>query len=288
MNLRGLFKSADNVLEGSPNKNDGTGKTEEKSYVYKCPNCKSMLTRQGVREHDYSCPECDYYFHISARKRILMYADSKSFDELMAGVESENIIGFPEYDQKLLDARKKSGEKEGVVCGRITIGKMPCCIFSMDANFMMGSMGTVVGEKITALFEYATRQQLPVIGVTVSGGARMQEGMLSLLQMAKVSGAVKKHSDAGLLYVVLMTNPTTGGVEASFAMEGDIILAEPNALIGFAGPRVIQQTLKKKLPKGFQRSEALLKCGFVDDIVRRIEQREYLEQLLLLHGGRAQ
>lgn len=284
MNLKGLFKTADNVLEGSTKIET---KIPEKLSEVECPSCKNMISKQGLRQQDYVCPVCHYYFHISARKRILMYADKNSFQELYADMESENIIGFPDYDEKLEAARKKSGEKEGVICGQITIGNIPCCIFSMDSNFMMGSMGTVVGEKITALFEYATSKKLPVIGVTVSGGARMQEGMFSLIQMAKVSGAVKKHSEEGLLYAVLLTNPTTGGVEASFAMEGDVILAEPNALVGFAGPRVIQQTLKKKLPKGFQRSEALLKCGFIDHIVTRLEQRDYFEMLLILHEGEA-
>ncbi len=253
MNLRELFKSADNVLEGSSPKPVVDHKSVDKS--------------------------------VGARKRISVLADAASFKELFGNLESENLLSFPDYDDKLKRARQKSGEKEAVLCGEIEIGQMPCCIFAMDANFMMGSMGTVVGEKITLLFEYATKNKLPVIGITVSGGARMQEGMLSLMQMAKVSGAVKRHSNAGLLYVVLLTNPTTGGVEASFAMEGDVILAEPNALIGFAGPRLIQQTLKKKLPKGFQRSEALLKCGFVDQIVAPSEQRDYLEKLLRLHRG---
>ncbi len=278
MNLRELFKTADNVLEGSTAKVE-----EEKPAEYECPSCKNSVTRQLIRDNYYVCPICRYYFHIGARKRIQFWADEGSFEEFQAEIESKNLLDFPEYDEKLRQAKRKSGEKEGVICGRMTIGQLPCAVFSMDANFMMGSMGTVVGEKITALFEYATKERLPVIGVTVSGGARMQEGMLSLIQMSKVSGAVKLHDEAGLLYVVLLTNPTTGGVEASFAMEGDIILAEPNALVGFAGPRVIQQTLKKKLPKGFQRSEALLSCGFVDGIVEREDQKAYLEKLLRLH-----
>lgn len=291
MNLRELFKTADNVLEGSTGGNGAaeqdaarTGdKAADRSAEYECPACKNMLDRQATRDNHYICPLCGYYFHIGARKRILFLADEGSFTEMYGERESSNLLDFPEYEEKLKQARKKSGEKEGVVCGTISIGNKPCCIFSMDAGFMMGSMGTVVGDKITATFEYAAEHRLPVIGITVSGGARMQEGMLSLIQMSKVSGAVKRHSDAGLLYAVLLTNPTTGGVEASFAMQGDVILAEPNALVGFAGPRVIQQTLKKKLPKGFQRSEALLTCGFVDEIVERPAQKEYLEHLIKLH-----
>ena len=284
MNLKGLFKKADNELEGTQGKVQD--KQNDKSQAFECPNCKNMITRQSIRNNYYVCPECDYYFHIGARRRILLLADKDSFCELYAEWQSSNILEFPDYDEKLERARKKSGEKEGVICGTMTIEKQKCCIFSMDSNFMMGSMGTVVGEKITSLFEYATSNNLPVIGVCVSGGARMQEGMLSLIQMSKVSGAVKKHSEAGLLYAVLLTNPTTGGVEASFAMQGDVILAEPKALVGFAGPRVIQQTLKKKLPKGFQRSEALLSCGFVDDIVKRPNQKEYFDALLKLHRGK--
>lgn len=291
MNLRELFKTADNVLEDSYGKNSAANtdrandKTSEKMTDYECPSCKNFIDRQDTRDNQYVCPSCGYYFHISARKRILMLADEDSFAELYGDRESKNLLEFPEYNEKLKQARKKSGEKEGVICGSMTIGGHACGIFSMDSNFMMGSMGTVVGDKITALFEYATEHRLPVIGVTVSGGARMQEGMLSLIQMSKASGAVKKHSDAGLLYSVLLTNPTTGGVEASFAMQGDVILAEPRALVGFAGPRVIQQTLKKKLPKGFQRSEALLACGFVDEIVERSNQRSYFETLLKLHDS---
>ena len=281
MNLNGLFKKADNTLE------DSQGKMPVRVADYECPSCKNMFSRQSIRNNYYICPECNYYVHIGARKRIQLLAEKGSFQELFADEQSGNLLEFPDYEEKLKQARQKSGEKEGVVCGSITIEEQPCCIFSMDANFMMGSMGTVVGEKITSLFEYATERKLPVIGVTVSGGARMQEGMLSLMQMAKVSGAVKKHSNAGLFYAVLLTNPTTGGVEASFAMEGDVILAEPNALVGFAGPRVIQQTLKKKLPKGFQRSEALLACGFVDEIVKRPAQKEYLGTLLKMHRGKA-
>ncbi len=285
MNLKELFKSADNVLEGSTDESTKTNVlTKEKSTDYECPSCKNIIDRQETKDNLNVCPICGYYFHIGARKRIMMLADEGSFQELFRDMTSVNMLDFPEYTDKLALARKKSGEREGVVCGEMTVDGMPCCIFSMDANFMMGSMGTVVGEKITSVFEYATTKGLPVIGVTVSGGARMQEGMLSLMQMAKVSGAVKKHSNEGLFYVVLLTNPTTGGVEASFAMEGDVILAEPNALVGFAGPRVIQQTLKKKLPKGFQRSEALRSCGFVDEIVKRPEQRVYLERLLRLHA----
>ena len=212
-----------------------------------------------------------------------MLTDKRSFIELFRGCESKNILGFPEYDSKLQAAMEKSRESEGVICGEATIGGCRCCIFSMDANFMMGSMGAVVGEKITALFEYATEKSLPVLGITVSGGARMQEGMISLMQMSKVSAAVKRHSNKGNLYIALLTNPTTGGVNASFAMLGDITLAEPGARIGFAGPRVVEKTLNRALPKGFQKAERVLECGFIDAIVPRDQQKSYLEKLLKMH-----
>ena len=213
-----------------------------------------------------------------------MLTDKRSFVEMDRDMESKNILSFPEYEDKLLAAKEKSREKEAVICGEAAIGGSRVCIFAMDGNFMMGSMGAVVGEKITRLFEYATRRGLPVIGVTVSGGARMQEGMVSLMQMSKVSAAVKRHDKAGNLYIVLLTNPTTGGVDASFAMLGDITLAEPGARVGFAGPRVIEKTLNQKLPEGFQKAERVLECGFIDEIVPRQEQKEYLERILKLHG----
>ena len=196
---------------------------------------------------------------------------------------SRDILDFPGYDQKLRNARLSSREKDAVVCGTAEIGQYPCALFVMDPNFMMGSMGTVVGEKITRLFESAAELHLSVVGFTVSGGARMQEGILSLMQMAKTSAAVRRHSNAGLLYLTVLTDPTLGGVTASFAMDGDIIMAEPGATIGFAGPRVIEQTIRKKLPQGFQTAEFLLDHGFVDLIVPRHEQRETIASLLRLH-----
>ena len=237
-----------------------------------------------LNDHLHVCPKCGHHFRVNARQRISLIADEDSFEEHDAGMRSRNLIGFPNYDRKLKHAYLDSAEKEGVVCGTARIGGMKCCLFVMEPYFMMGSMGTVVGEKITRLFEYATAHSLPVIGFTVSGGARMQEGTLSLMQMAKTSGAVKRHSDAGNLYVVVLTDPTTGGVTASFAMEADITLAEPNALIGFAGPRVIKQTMRQKLPAGFQRAEFLFEKGFVDQVVQRSAQKEVLTKLLALHG----
>ncbi|MEA4988210.1 MAG: acetyl-CoA carboxylase, carboxyltransferase subunit beta [Anaerovorax sp.] len=249
-----------------------------------CTNCKNTLFVTEVKENNYVCPVCGTHFKVSARERIHMILDDGSFDEFYTDLTSFNRIDFPGYEEKLKDAKEESGEIEGVICGKGTIGGFETTIFVMDSKFMMGSMGTVVGEKITRLFEYATKENLPVIGYTLSGGARMQEGILSLMQMAKTSGAVKRHSDAGNLYVTVLTDPTTGGVTASFAMEGDIILAEPKALIGFAGPRVIEQTIRQKLPPGFQRAEFLLEKGFVDAIVERKEQKSYLENILALHS----
>ncbi|MBR5445119.1 MAG: acetyl-CoA carboxylase carboxyl transferase subunit beta, partial [Clostridia bacterium] len=190
----------------------------------------------------------------------------------------------PDYEKKLEIARLETGEKEAVITGTARIGGHPCALFVMDAAFMMGSMGTVVGEKITRLFEYATEKRLPVIGFTCSGGARMQEGVLSLMQMAKISGAIRWHSSAGLLYIAVLTDPTTGGVTASFAMEGDIIAAEPGALIGFAGQRVIEQTIGQKLPEGFQKSEFQLEHGFCDLLIGRVNMAKTLADLLMLHG----
>jgi acetyl-CoA carboxylase carboxyl transferase subunit beta len=278
MNFKNLFINAGNSLEDSEN---GENKKITET-VYTCPKCQEKISKRRLRE---AFPCCRYYFRLSARLRLRLIVDRDSFLEFDRDFSSENLLDFPDYDEKLDKAKKKSGEKEAVITGKATIGGYLCCVFAMDSEFMMGSMGTVVGDKLTRLFEYATKQSLPVIGFTASGGARMQEGMLSLIQMAKVSGAVKRHSDSGNLYVTVLTNPTTGGVTASFAMLGDIILAEPKALIGFAGPRVIEQTTKKKLPEGFQKAEYLLNCGFVDDIVTRDCMKEYLEKLLMFHNA---
>lgn len=233
---------------------------------------------------NYICPECGAYFRMPARKRINYITDSGTFKELYDDLKSKNIINFPDYDDKLEKAQKSSGENEAVICGTCDIKGQRCAIFVMDSSFMMASMGTVVGEKITRIFEYAAEKNLPVVGFTASGGARMQEGILSLMQMAKVSGAVKRHSDSGNLYITVLTDPTTGGVTASFAMEGDIIIAEPKALVGFAGARIIQQTTGQTLPDGFQRSEFLLEHGFVDIIEERQNLPSLLSKLLKMHN----
>ena len=277
MNLMGLFRSPQNELE------KGGKEAEDAGIRNACPHCGALVALSDQQENLNVCPACGYHFRIGPRERIAYLTDEDSFSELDGDLKSKDVLGFPGYDQKLRNAKLASREKEGVVCGAARIGGEPCALFVMDPNFMMGSMGTVVGEKIARLFEYAAQHSLPVVGYTVSGGARMQEGILSLMQMAKVSAALLRHSQAGNLYLTVLTDPTTGGVTASFAMDGDIILAEPGATIGFAGARVIEQTIRKKLPQGFQKAEFLLEHGFVDLIVPRGEQRETIARLLRMH-----
>lgn len=249
-----------------------------------CPNCHKDIPLSRLWANNLVCP-CGYHFRMKARQRIKMIADKDSFCELYRNMVSGNPLNFPGYKDKIETVRSASGEEEAVICGTAQIGKQNCCLFVMESYFMMGSMGSAVGEKITMLFEYAAKHRLPVIGFTVSGGARMQEGLLSLMQMAKTSAAVKRHSDSGLLYIAVLTDPTTGGVTASFAMEADIILAEPGATVGFAGARVIEQTTKKALPKGFQTAEFVLQHGFIDCIVTRNAQKKLLTELLKMHNG---
>lgn len=278
-NIVGMFRKSRNVLESG-------GITPTVEEKIRCPICKAIDTKRSVAKNKMVCPSCGYHYRINARTRIKAICDKGSFQELEMNIQTENPLNFPGYTNKIESARAASGQMEGVVCGTATIRRQPCAVFVMDPQFMMGSMGSVVGEKITRLFEYATEHDLPVVGFTASGGARMQEGILSLMQMAKTSGAVHFHSDKGGLYITVLTDPTTGGVTASFAMLGDIILSEPNALIGFAGRRVIEQTTKKKLPEDFQRAEFLQDCGFVDAIVPRTELRATLERLLKQHSRR--
>lgn len=279
MNLMGLFRSPQNELE------KGGKEAEDAGIRSSCPHCGVQLPLSDLQENMNVCTACGYHFRITPRERIAYITDEDSFQELDGELLSRDILDFPGYDQKLRNARLSSREKDGVVCGTAEIGGQPCALFVMDPNFMMGSMGTVVGEKITRLFESALKLRLPVVGFTVSGGARMQEGILSLMQMAKTSAALRRHSDSGLLYLAVLTDPTLGGVTASFAMDGDIIIAEPGATIGFAGPRVIEQTIRKKLPQGFQTAEFLLEHGFVDLIVPRHEQKDTIADLLRLHDS---
>lgn len=250
----------------------------------KCPGCLRAHYIIELEAASNVCPNCHHHFRLGARERINTLVDPDSFTELDADLLSSDPLQFPGYAAKLSDLAEKCGEPEGVVTGLALIHDHQLALGVMEPGFMMGSMGEVVGEKLTKLVETATERKLPVVIVTASGGARMQEGIISLMQMAKTSAALARHSRAGLLYIPVLTDPTTGGVTASFAMLGDIILAEPGALIGFAGPRVIEQTIKQKLPEGFQRAEFLLEQGFVDHIVARTELREFLAKLLKFHS----
>ncbi len=248
----------------------------------KCVNCGKTVYKKDLGDFQI-CPHCGGCFRLSAEDRLALTADDGIFTELDAGLKPENPLNFPGYREKMAALGQATGLNDAVVCTRCTVGGNPTLLAVMDSRFVMGSMGSVVGEKITRLFEYATEEKLPVIVFTASGGARMQEGIVSLMQMAKVSAAVAKHSQAGLLYITVLTDPTTGGVTASFAMLGDVILSEPGAVIGFAGRRVIEQTIKQKLPGDFQKAEFLLDHGFIDKIVPRQDMKETLANLLSLH-----
>ena len=249
----------------------------------KCNACRAVVLAESIIGNQYICPKCGNYFSVPARRRIEMLADEESFKEWDTGLTSGNPLHYKGYEDKVEALREKTGLDEAVTTGLARIGGHEVVLAVCDSHFMMASMGKVVGEKLTRAIEKATERKVPVIIVACSGGARMQEGIHSLMQMAKTSAALKRHHDAGQLYISVLTNPTTGGVTASFAMLGDIILAEPNALIGFAGPRVIEQTIGQKLPKGFQRSEFLLEHGFIDQIVEREHLKNRLEHLLSLH-----
>ena len=250
----------------------------------KCPSCGKVIYTKLLLMNFKRCDECGYNFKISANERFALILDDGELQEFDAQMTTRDPLNFPGYGDKLVRTQSQTGLVDGVVTGRGKIEGLPVMLGVMDPAFFMGSMGTTIGEKLARLFERATKERLPVIVFTASGGARMQEGIFSLMQMAKVSAAAAKHSEAGLLYVVVLTDPTTGGVTASFAMLGDIILAEPGALIGFAGPRVIEQTIGQKLPEGFQRAEFLLEHGFVDQIVPRDQLRHTLGTILKLHS----
>lgn len=249
----------------------------------KCNKCGQPIYAEDVRNNFYICPKCKGYFRVHAYRRIEMTADAGSFEEWDKEMEFANPLDFPGYEKKIEAAREKTKLNEAIVTGKCTIGGEPAVLGVCDARFIMSSMGHVVGEKIARAVERATKEQLPVIIFACSGGARMQEGIVSLMQMAKTSAALKRHHNAGQLFVSVLTDPTTGGVTASFAMLGDIILAEPGALIGFAGPRVIEQTIGQKLPEGFQRSEFLQDHGFVDKIVKREDMKSTISAILKLH-----
>ena len=249
----------------------------------KCDNCKEILYKEEVHKNFSVCPNCGKHFRISARRRIKQIADEGTFEEIGADILTKDSLQFEGYLKKVDALKEKTKIEEAVKCGTCKINGEQVLLAVMDGNFMMGSMGSAVGERITLSIETSIKKRLPLIIFCVSGGARMQEGIISLMQMAKTSAALAKHNEAGLLYISVLTDPTTGGVTASFASLGDIILAEPDALIGFAGPRVIEQTIKQKLPDGFQKSEFLLEHGFIDKIVERKDMKETLYQIIRLH-----
>ncbi len=255
------------------------------NMLFKCPRCLNVIMTDELEKNLKVCPKCNYHSRLTAQERIRLIADKNSFNEFDAGMMSKNPIDFPDYDTKQQALRESTGLKDAVITGECTIRGERCVIGVMDTRYMMASMGSVVGEKITRAFEFATENKLPVIMFTASGGARMQEGIVSLMQMAKTSGAVARHSDAGLLYITVLTDPTTGGVTASFASLGDIIIAEPKVLVGFAGRRVIEGTIKQRLPDDFQSAEFALEHGFADMIVERKSMRRTIAHILKLHKG---
>ena len=261
-----------------------TEKAEEKNLI-KCPKCGKMVDKDQVVKKKYVCYECGAYFRVKTKNRIRMVADYKTFEPWFEDMEVSNPLNYEGYEDKLAAAREKTGLNEAVTVGRCKVFGEDIVLGVCDSRFMMASMGHVVGEKITRAIERATELRLPVFMFCCSGGARMQEGIVSLMQMAKTSAAIKKHGDAGLLYCSILTDPTTGGVTASFAMLGDVIMAEPGALIGFAGPRVIKQTIGQELPEGFQTAEFLVEHGFVDGIVKRENLKKTIHFLIKSHQG---
>ncbi|HEL2110646.1 TPA: acetyl-CoA carboxylase carboxyltransferase subunit beta [Streptococcus suis] len=284
-----LFRKKDKYIRINPNRSRIESAPQAKPEVpdelfSKCPACKVILYKNDLGLEK-TCQHCSYNFRITAQERLALTVDDGSFEELFTGIETTNPLDFPNYLEKLAATRQKTGLDEAVLTGKATIGGQPVALGIMDSHFIMASMGTVVGEKITRLFELATEVKLPVVLFTASGGARMQEGIMSLMQMAKISAAVKRHSNAGLFYLTVLTDPTTGGVTASFAMEGDIILAEPQTLVGFAGRRVIESTVRENLPDDFQKAEFLQEHGFVDAIVKRQDLPVTISCLLRMHGS---
>ena len=263
-------------------------KRPEAAVFEKCPACGAAISKRDLVRALYVCPQCGHHHKIGAYLRLSMLLDPHTFQELDERFSMPNVLNFPGYDEKLAQLRRTTGLTEGVVTAKGKVNGRPIIAAVLDSQFLMGSMGVAVGEKITRAVELARKQRLPLVIFSASGGARMQEGILSLMQMAKTSAALEKFSQSGGLYISVFTHPTTGGVTASFASLGDYTLAEPGALIGFAGPRVIEQTIGQKLPEGFQSAEYLEEHGFVDQIVPRSRMRDVISQLLRLHqkGGK--
>ena len=281
--LEDLFKVVKSRMSEDTKQSKKSHVNIPSDLLFKCPRCQQVTFMDEFKNNNSVCTKCGYHARLTAKERLEITADKGSFVEYDADMTSENPIDFPGYDAKVKGLQVKTGLKEAVITGECTIRGRKCVIGIMDSHFMMASMGSVVGEKITRAFERAMEKKLPVILFTASGGARMQEGMISLIQMAKTSAAVGKYSEAGLLYITVLTDPTTGGVTASFASLGDIIIAEPKVLVGFAGRRVIEDTIKQRLPDEFQSAEFLLEHGFVDMIVERTKMRKTLSTLLKLH-----
>ena len=283
--LKEMFKKTTYIPLGNKEKeSDAKEKPSVPEGLWiKCPKCGKMVYKDDVVANSYVCPKCQGYFRMKANTRIRMVLDKGSFEEWETGLQTRNPLDYPMYEEKLADIKEKTHLDEAVKIGKGTIHGQEVVLGVCDSRFLMGSMGYIVGEKITAAIEKATSLKLPVVLFCCSGGARMQEGIVSLMQMAKTSAAIKKHSEEGLLYIPVLTDPTTGGVTASFAMLGDMILAEPGSLIGFAGPRVIQQTIGQKLPDGFQKAEFLLEHGMIDKIVKREDLKQLLSVLIHMH-----
>ena len=283
MKLDNVFKKT-RIAVGRKNYITFTRRPEvPEGLLRKCNKCGGAIIAEDVKKDHYICPKCGGYFRVHARRRIEMVTDEGSFEEWDSDLQGGNPLEYKGYEEKLEKLQEKTGLSEAVITGKAKIDGRETAIGVCDGRFLMASMGEAVGEKIARAVERATEERLPVILFACSGGARMQEGIVSLMQMAKTSAALKRHSDAGLLYISVLTDPTTGGVTASFAMLGDVILAEPKALIGFAGPRVIEQTIGQKLPEGFQRAEFLLEHGFLDAIVERPQMKAILSKILALH-----
>lgn len=282
--LREMFKKTSYIPIITEKSNEKDKPSVPEGLWTKCPICGKLVYSEDIVQNHYVCPKCNYYFRMDAYSRIELVLDEGSFLEWDMGIENKNPLNFQKYPEKVVSLQKRLELDEAVVTGEGTVHGQKLAIAVCDSRFLMGSMGQVVGEKITLAVEKATERKLPIVIFTCSGGARMQEGIVSLMQMAKTSAALKRHSEAGLLYITVLTDPTTGGVTASFAMLGDIILAEPGALIGFAGPRVIEQTIGQKLPEGFQRAEFLLEKGFIDRIVERADLKSMLSKLIRFHN----
>ncbi len=285
--LEDLFKVVTTRFNGN-DKTDGKSAADTSKVpddlLFKCPRCRNVILEDELKAVNMVCPACGYHARLNSHERLKITVDKGSFREIDAEMISKNPIGFPDYEEKQAALREKTGLNDAVITGEAEIRGIPVVIGIMDSTFMMASMGSVVGEKLTRAFEYAAKNKMPIILFTASGGARMQEGIVSLMQMAKTAGAAALHDDSGQLYITVLTDPTTGGVTASFASLGDIIIAEPKALVGFAGRRVIEGTIKQKLPDDFQLAEFLLDKGFIDMIVERRKMRSVLSHLLKLHG----